>query len=129
MVVSKQNAFWAAIGAIAATVPAVIGVASYRRETSDPCDGFYSTPAAGEFSLCHEGDGVATLQESLRTLGYYGGELTARFDVRTRQAVRAFQRSFPGELAEDGLAGPNTLRVLAREVGEKATVAATSSTA
>ena len=57
-----------------------------------------------------QGDKVRKLQESLKTLGYYEGEVDGQFGPGTRDAVIAFQKK--NGLNADGLAGEETQRVL-----------------
>lgn len=65
----------------------------------------------------HEGDDVAKLQEMLRDLNYYTGDITAVFDRATHEAVEAFQVAeriipSPGSFGA-GYVGPRTMSVLA----------------
>lgn len=55
---------------------------------------------------------VYELQLGLRLLGLFPHPLDGRYDPRTREAVRAFQRA--GGLQPDGVAGPETWQALAR---------------
>jgi hypothetical protein len=50
--------------------------------------------------------GVVWLQASLQFLGYYSGELTGIFDMKTQKAVRDFQQK--NYLMLDGIVGPRT---------------------
>ncbi len=61
--------------------------------------------APGDF-----GAEVTALQERLRTLGYYLGQITGYFDVETEVAVRQFQRD--QGIAATGIAGSTTLVAL-----------------
>lgn len=72
---------------------------------------------AGEPTALSPGDsgpGVRALQERLTELGYWLGEPDGHFGTLTRQAVLAFQ-GWHG-LPRDGVAGPQTRRVLAEAV-------------
>ncbi|HSG78208.1 MAG TPA: peptidoglycan-binding domain-containing protein [Acidimicrobiia bacterium] len=62
-----------------------------------------------------EGEAVEALQAQLGAIDYYDGVGDGTYDEDVTEAVRLFQRDY--RLAQDGKAGPNTLRVL----GEVAT--------
>lgn len=53
---------------------------------------------------------VLTLQNALKSLGYYTGKLDGIFGNGTENAVRAFQKQ--AGLTQDGVAGPKTLGAL-----------------
>ena len=57
------------------------------------------------------GDAVRALQEMLNSLNYSCGRPDGVFGSQTRAAVLAFQKA--NGLKEDGIAGPNTLTILA----------------
>ena len=57
-----------------------------------------------------QGEKVWKLQEKLKALGYYEGEVDGQFGPGTREAVIAFQQM--NNLDADGLAGEETQRVL-----------------
>ncbi len=57
------------------------------------------------------GKKVKTLQNRLIELGYLSGKATGEYDSATRAAVLAFQKSYK-ELWDDGVAGPQTLKLL-----------------
>ena len=57
-----------------------------------------------------QGEKVWKLQEALRSLGYYQGEVDGQFGNGTREAVLAFQKA--NGLDADGLAGEETLKKL-----------------
>ena len=59
------------------------------------------------------GEKVTQLQERLKTLGYYDGEVDGRFGPGTQEAVIAFQSK--NGLDADGYAGEKTLTVLYSE--------------
>ncbi|MCR4318573.1 MAG: peptidoglycan-binding protein [Planctomycetes bacterium] len=54
-----------------------------------------------------EGDDTRKLQEALKALGYYAGEITGIFDAATDAAVRRFQGD--NNLGVDGIVGVNTV--------------------
>ena len=56
------------------------------------------------------GNDVLTLQQKLKDLGYYTGELTGSYGSLTKEAVRLYQRA--NDLGSDGIAGPKTLSKL-----------------
>ena len=60
--------------------------------------------------LC--GDDVVALQQRLLDLGFKVGRVDGRFDQRTEQAVRDFQRNIG--VPADGTCGPATLKALGR---------------
>lgn len=60
-----------------------------------------------------QGEKVWKLQERLRDLGYYTGEVDGQFGPGTRDAVIAFQKR--NRLDADGLAGEETQKVLYSE--------------
>ena len=49
---------------------------------------------------------MATVQAQLGALNFYDGEITAKFDNRTKEAVKTYQKV--KGLAVDGRAGPAT---------------------
>lgn len=53
---------------------------------------------------------VSELQQTLQAIGYYYGPITGYYGVWTQEAIRRFQADHG--LKIDGIAGPNTLRVL-----------------
>ena len=60
-----------------------------------------------------QGEQVWKLQERLKLLGYYEGDVDGQFGPGTREAVVAFQKK--NGLDADGLAGAETQRVLYSE--------------
>ena len=60
-----------------------------------------------------QGEKVWQLQERLKELGYYTGEVDGQFGPGTREAVVAFQKK--NGLDADGLAGEETQKVLYSE--------------
>ncbi|MEM9002475.1 MAG: peptidoglycan-binding protein [Cyanobacteria bacterium P01_F01_bin.86] len=59
------------------------------------------------------GPAVASVQETLTTLGLYNGALDGVFGPGTEAAVKAFQRSV--DLVDDGIVGPATWGALLRQ--------------
>ena len=84
-------------------VPGSVNAAGYvGQETPEP--------PLGKGSL---GEKVTQLQERLKALGYYDGEIDGQFYEGTREAVIAFQSK--NGLDADGYAGEKTLTVLYSE--------------
>ncbi|GMA49792.1 hypothetical protein GCM10025857_11490 [Alicyclobacillus contaminans] len=52
------------------------------------------------------GPDVQSLQQMMKTLGFYRGAVTGSYDAATEAAVRAFQSAYG--LAADGMVGPDT---------------------
>ncbi len=71
------------------------------------------TPSSGNSSVIKkgdEGDAVLKMQQNLKNLGFFPGEVTGYFGAQTEQALMDFQRS--RGLNADGVAGSATLNVL-----------------
>lgn len=84
-------------------VPASVHTGGYAEEATPE-------PALGTGS---RGEKVLKLQERLKTLGYYEGEIDGQFGQETRDAVVAFQQK--NSLEPDGYAGTETQSVLYSE--------------
>ena len=69
-----------------------------------------SSSSAGSLREGDSGSAVTELQNMLKSLGYYYGEVTGHYGSLTRQAVRKFQEA--NKLTIDGIAGPATLNKL-----------------
>ncbi|EFO29090.1 peptidoglycan binding domain-containing protein [Roseibium sp. TrichSKD4] len=63
-------------------------------------------------------DDIATLQTSLKQVGFDSGSIDGVLGDRTRDAIRAFQRSHP-PLVVDGIAGPATRTRLQRQLAKR----------
>ena len=74
----------------------------YQRVTSAP-DGEYATLRRG-----YTGTPVTRMQEELKKLGFYNGNVDGIYGEGTEDSVRAYQRA--NGLNPDGVAGPATLR-------------------
>jgi len=74
----------------------------YQRVTTAP-DGDYATLRRG-----YTGTPVTRMQEELKKLGFYNGNVDGIYGEGTEDAVRAYQRA--NGLNADGVAGPATLR-------------------
>ncbi|MDY7016597.1 MAG: peptidoglycan-binding protein, partial [Cyanobacteriota bacterium] len=57
-----------------------------------------------------QGNAVRSLQQRLRALGFYRGEITGSFDAATQEAVVQFQQA--QGLKPDGVVGPRTFAAL-----------------
>ena len=82
-----------------------------------------ATVAGGSSKTLREGDSgaaVTELQNMLKALGYYYGDITGHFGSLTRQAVRKFQEA--NNLTVDGVAGPATLNKLRSLTGNSGSV-------
>ncbi len=60
--------------------------------------------------LGNKGNDVLYLQKALAELGIYQGKVSGWYDFLTREAVKAFQRSY--QLTIDGVSGPDTIKLL-----------------
>jgi len=70
------------------------------------------------------GSKVKTMQQRLIELGWLQGKATGEFDAATETAVKAFQKK--AGVWSDGVAGPDTLRILYSSSAPKASTAAAS---
>lgn len=61
------------------------------------------------------GTAVRTLQQNLKTLGFYDGSVTGNYGPMTEEAVRKFQRK--NDLSADGVAGKKTLEKINAAMG------------
>ena len=71
----------------------------------------YAQPTLRKGSM---GDAVRELQDALKKLGYYGGNLDGIFGPKTESAVKAFQKD--NKLAQDGIVGPLTRAALDKAI-------------
>ena len=69
-----------------------------------------TNPAYPTLRFGDKGNDVKRMQERLTELGYYSGEIDAKFGHQSREAVMWFQRNHA--LSADGIAGKQTLTVL-----------------
>lgn len=67
-----------------------------------------------------EGASVTTLQQSLCALGFFNTECTGFFGTTTEAAIKAFQAA--NALSPDGVAGTQTLQLIAERIKTLATV-------
>ncbi len=78
--------------------------------------------ASGDYSgeTYREGDTgtmVTWIQESLKTLKYYSGNVSGEYGKLTKEAVRVFQKE--NGISADGVAGPKTIAKIMEEVSKK----------
>lgn len=74
---------------------------------------FFVWPKAAEAAIYRNGSRgtmVKTIQQKLKTLGYYKGSIDGIFGWRTTAAVKSFQRA--KRIRVDGIVGPVTLKAL-----------------
>ena len=72
----------------------------------------------------HKGEQVTDLQQRLKKLGLYTGQITGTYDTATVNAVKKFQEAH--SLSQDGVAGQKTLRLLYLLTDSSNAAAATS---
>ena len=76
-----------------------------------------SSSSAASSSLLKQGtksEAVRTLQQNLKTLGYYTGSVTGNFGPLTKEAVYSFQKA--NGLSADGVAGEKTLAAISSKL-------------
>ena len=76
-----------------------------------------SSSSAASSSLLKQGtksEAVRTLQQNLKTLGYYTGSVTGNFGSLTKEAVYSFQKA--NGLSADGVAGEKTLSAISSKL-------------
>lgn len=76
-----------------------------------------SSSSAASSSLLKQGtksEAVRTLQQNLKTLGYYTGSVTGNFGPLTKEAVYSFQKA--NGLSADGVAGEKTLAAVSSKL-------------
>ena len=80
--------------------------------------GSSSGSTSGSDSLLKYGmegsEAVRTLQQNLKSLGYYTGSVTGNFGRLTKDAVAKFQRA--NDLSADGIAGERTLAAISAKI-------------
>lgn len=92
------------------------------------CVGAQAQSRYGESTYLRAGmksDAVRQLQEDLRALDYYTGNVTGHFGDLTETAVRKFQQK--NGLTVDGVAGPKTLAKLSEKVNGTTSSSGTAS--
>ena len=72
-----------------------------------------------------QGSRVSQLQQDLKTLGFYNGQITGNVGSKTEQAIKKFQARYG--LTADGYAGPDTLNKIAELVAAKGGSSASAS--
>ena len=76
-----------------------------------------SSSSSASSSLLKQGtksEAVRTLQQNLKTLGYYTGSVTGNFGSLTKEAVYSFQKA--NGLSADGVAGEKTLSAISSKL-------------
>ena len=76
-----------------------------------------SSSSTSSSSLLKQGtksEAVRTLQQNLKTLGYYTGSVTGNFGPLTKEAVYSFQKA--NGLSADGIAGEKTLAAVSSKL-------------
>lgn len=121
-----------AVSKKSATAKATSDSKSNAKVTSKPTVKPTATPnLSKDYYLETGSDGkkVKTLQRRLIELGYLSGKVTGKYDSATRAAVLAFQKAHK-ELWNDGVAGPQTLKLLYSNSAKKSSsvVASTGET-
>ena len=89
-------------------------IAAARSGSSSGSSSSSSSSSSGSSSTLRYGvksDAVRTLQEDLKTLGFYTGSVTGNFGNLTKEAVYNFQKA--NNLSADGVAGAKTLSKIA----------------
>jgi len=61
---------------------------------------------------------ITQVQQQLKELDYYKGEITGSLDENTAEAVKAFQKDH--EIKIDGIPGKDTRKALTRAIKQKA---------
>lgn len=80
-------------------------------------------PTSGLLKKGSSGEAVRAMQERLKTLGYYNGEVDGAFGGGTEEAVRLFQRQ--NGLDVDGMAAQQTFSLLYSDSAKQVTVTPT----
>ncbi len=90
-------------------------VSGTSTETTSPAAATISTSVS--LMVGSKGDEVRTLQNSLKQLGYYTGNVTGNFGNQTKEAVANYQKS--KGLLSDGIAGTKTLQAINADLSRK----------
>ena len=73
--------------------------------------------AGGTYREGDTGTMVSWLQEALKKLKYYDGDVSGHYGKQTKEAVRVFQKDH--DLGADGVAGPKTIAKIMEEYNKK----------
>ena len=109
------------------TADGVAGTKTLEAITS-ALQGSGATVAGGKTTALREGDSgaaVTELQNMLKALGYYYGDVTGHYGTLTRQAVRKFQEA--NKLTVDGVAGSATINKLRSLTGSSSSSSSSDS--
>ena len=73
--------------------------------------------AGGTYREGDTGTMVTWIQEALKKLKYYDGDVSGHYGKQTKEAVRVFQKDH--DLGADGVAGPKTIAKIMEKYNEK----------
>ena len=96
---------------------AKIATALGSSSSSSSSNSSSSNSSSSSSSLLKQGtksEAVRTLQQNLKTLGYYTGSVTGNFGPLTKEAVYSFQKA--NGLSADGIAGEKTLAAVSSKL-------------
>ena len=99
-----------------AKIATALGNSSSSSSSSNSSSSNSSSSSASS-SLLKQGtksEAVRTLQQNLKTLGYYTGSVTGNFGSLTKEAVYSFQKA--NGLSADGVAGEKTLSAISSKL-------------
>ena len=99
-----------------AKIATALGNSSSSSSSSNSSSSNSSSSSASS-SLLKQGtksEAVRTLQQNLKTLGYYTGSVTGNFGSLTKEAVYSFQKA--NGLSADGVAGEKTLAAISSKL-------------
>lgn len=100
-----------------AKIATALGNSSSSSSSSNSSSSNSSSSSAASSSLLKQGtksEAVRTLQQNLKTLGYYTGSVTGNFGPLTKEAVYSFQKA--NGLSADGVAGEKTLAAISSKL-------------
>ena len=100
-----------------AKIATALGNSSSSSSSSNSSSSNSSSSSAASSSLLKQGtksEAVRTLQQNLKTLGYYTGSVTGNFGSLTKEAVYSFQKA--NGLSADGVAGEKTLSAISSKL-------------
>lgn len=100
-----------------AKIATALGNSSSSNSSSNSSSSNSSSSSAASSSLLKQGtksEAVRTLQQNLKTLGYYTGSVTGNFGPLTKEAVYSFQKA--NGLSADGVAGEKTLAAISSKL-------------
>lgn len=95
---------------LAKIAEAVNGSSSSSSSNSSSSNGSSGSSSSSLLKYGTNSEAVRTLQQNLKTLGYYTGSVTGNFGRLTKEAVYNFQKA--NGLSADGVAGSKTLAAI-----------------